>query len=206
MNTKNLSRRARLLRAYRNYDDPSRDWAGEISRLPRGALEDRKLFLYYLQRGRCLYTGEEISPEDLAGGEYDIDHICPKSLTRDSSLDNLALIRRDMNRAKSDAYPLPRTLQKEMEPFWADLLSAGLMTREKYRRLMRRTPLTEKELERFAARSRRVEAENERNRKRNLRRRRARTFLTWSRRLLYTGLTLTALYAAFLLGNYLGQN
>lgn len=194
-----------LLRAYRACGSSARGWTEEIRTLPRGALSDTKLFLYYLQRGRCLYTGEKISAERLASGEYDIDHICPKSLTHDSSIGNLALVRRDMNRAKSDTYPLPRALQREMEPFWHELLSQGLMTKDKYRRLTRRTPLTEKEIAACRARQMALIRQNESNRRRNLRQNYFRTFRAWSRRIFGTGLFLAALYAAFRFGEYLRQ-
>ena len=44
------------------------------------------MYLYYLQNGKCAYTGE---PLDLKIAS--IDHIIPRSLVKDDSFDNLCL-------------------------------------------------------------------------------------------------------------------
>ncbi len=52
-----------------------------------GKLNSKKLYLYYLQMGRDVYTGEPIDIEDLFDdSRYDIDHIYPRSLTNDNIL------------------------------------------------------------------------------------------------------------------------
>ena len=106
-------------------------------------LQDRKLYLYYLQLGRCAYTGHPIELSRLADGSYNLEHIYPQSLVKDDSLlNNLVLVESEANGQKSDAYPLDGEIRKKMGAFWSMLKQNGLMTEEKYRRLTRSTPFT----------------------------------------------------------------
>ena len=106
-------------------------------------LQDRKLYLYYLQLGRCAYTGRPIELSRLADGSYNLEHIYPQSLVKDDSLlNNLVLVESEVNGQKSDAYPLDGEIRKKMGAFWSRLKQNGLMTEEKYRRLTRSTPFT----------------------------------------------------------------
>ena len=100
--------------------------------------------------GRDMYSGEPIDLHELlTTKEYDIDHIYPQSVTKDDSiLNNLVLVRSSENRDKGDTYPIPA---KYRQPeLWTMLLNAangkGLISKEKYDRLMRRYPLSEEEL------------------------------------------------------------
>mgnify|MGYP003292539516 CR=1 FL=1 len=47
-------------------------------------LDKDKYFLYYLQQGKCLYTGRTLSINDLDNCE--IDHIIPRTLIKDDSI------------------------------------------------------------------------------------------------------------------------
>ena len=55
-----------------------------------------KIYLYYTQLGKSMYTGNKIELEDLLNNskQYDIDHIIPQSLTKDDSIDNRVLVER----------------------------------------------------------------------------------------------------------------
>lgn len=110
-------------------------------------LKSRKLFLYYLQEGKCLYSGNPIKLEELASGTYDIEHIIPRSLKTDDSFSNICLVEAKINKDKGDTYPLPREIinVNRMMPFWKSLKDKGLMTERKYQSLIRVTPLTEEE-------------------------------------------------------------
>jgi len=106
-------------------------------------LQDRKLYLYYLQLGRCAYTGRPIELSRLADGSYNLEHIYPQSLVKDDSLlNNLVLVESEVNGQKSDAYPVDGDIRKKMGAFWSMLKQNGLMTEEKYRRLTRPHPFT----------------------------------------------------------------
>lgn len=115
------------------------------------ALRSKKLYLYYTQMGRCAYTGETIILSEL-NTNYDIDHIYPRSLTKDDSFDNLVLCKRTTNAQKSDTYPIAYEVQKAQKPFWTFLKQQGLISERKYERLTRNTPLTADDLSGFIAR------------------------------------------------------
>ena len=115
------------------------------------ALRSKKLYLYYTQMGRCAYTGETIILSEL-NTNYDIDHIYPRSLTKDDSFDNLVLCKRTANAQKSDTYPIAEEIQKAQKPFWTFLKQQGLISERKYERLTRNTPLTADDLSGFIAR------------------------------------------------------
>ena len=116
------------------------------------ALRSKKLYLYYTQMGRCAYTGEVIDLSQLNTDNYDIDHIYPRSLTKDDSFDNLVLCKRTANAQKSDTYPIGEGIQKTLKPFWTFLKQQGLISERKYERLTRNTPLTADDLSGFIAR------------------------------------------------------
>lgn len=115
-------------------------------------LRSKKLYLYYTQMGRCAYTGEVIDISLLNTDNYDIDHIYPRSLTKDDSFDNLVLCKRTANAQKSDTYPIAEGIQKVQKPFWNFLKQQGLISERKYERLTRNTPLTADDLSGFIAR------------------------------------------------------
>ncbi len=73
------------------------------------ALEDylssnkRKVELYIRQNGVCLISGDRIDINDFSN--YEIDHVLPRGFG-DNSMDNLILIRKDINMKKSDRLPI----------------------------------------------------------------------------------------------------
>ena len=113
-------------------------------------LQSDRLFLYYLQLGKCMYTGQAIDLSQLASKTYDIDHIYPQSKVQDDSiLNNKVLCLSTENSNKGDRFPIRREVREKMQPFWNYLKEANLMTEEKYRRLTRNTCFTDDELRQF---------------------------------------------------------
>ena len=106
-----------------------------------------KLFFYFTQMGKDAYTGEKIEFDDVFKTEkYDIDHIYPRSKIKDDSLDNRVLTGKKINQGvKQDIYPLPAEIRNRMEGLWRQLKDKKLISEEKFYRLTRSTPLTEKE-------------------------------------------------------------
>ncbi|MGV3127094.1 type II CRISPR RNA-guided endonuclease Cas9 [Streptococcus orisratti] len=92
-------------------------------------LQNDRLFLYYLQNGRDMYTGEELDIDYLS--QYDIDHIIPQAFIKDNSIDNRVLTNSKENRGKSDDVPSEEVVHK-MKPFWSKLLSAKLISQRKF--------------------------------------------------------------------------
>ena len=109
-------------------------------------LQSEALFLYYMQLGKCMYTGEAIDITRLKDGTYNIEHIYPRSKVKDDSiLNNKVLVLSKVNGEKSDTYPIPAKIRTNMQSFWKSLLNTGLITEEKYKRLVRATPFTDEE-------------------------------------------------------------
>lgn len=114
-------------------------------------LQSDKLFLYFMQMGKCLYTGQTIPLSSVlkGDGDYNIEHIYPRSYVKDDSLlNNEILVDSKANGEKKDQYPIDPAIQSKMSGFWEALKSKHLISEEKYRRLMRKTGFTEEE--RFA--------------------------------------------------------
>lgn len=149
------SRRKRLVDLYKkSKDEVARGLLGSLEKHTDSDLRSKKLYLYYVQLGRCMYSGEEIQLEDLGNKNiYDIDHIYPQSKTKDDSLENMVLVKKSLNNKKQDRYPIPDELISEKaRNNWKVLKSMGLISSEKYDRLTRRTPLSNDELAGFIAR------------------------------------------------------
>ena len=148
-----VSRRGQLMDLYKKCKDETRDWLNELGAKDDAALRSDKLYLYYTQKGRCMYTGEVIPLEDLwDNNKYDIDHIYPQSKTMDDSLNNRVLVKKEANANKSDNYPLHVDIRQKMKSFWNMLLSDGFIEKEKYNRLIRADEFTDDELSGFIAR------------------------------------------------------
>lgn len=163
-----ISRKARLQALYKKCKDDTRDWTKELKEKPEEDFRNDRLYLYYTQMGRSMYTGKPIDINRLFDRNvYDIDHIYPQSLTGDDSLDNRVLVERTVNAKKGDTYPLSSALdgcyisgqqihiqdiQKEMRPFWHMLLEKELISKEKYNRLSRTIPLSDTEKAAFIGR------------------------------------------------------
>lgn len=96
---------------------------------------EKRLYLYYTQLGKCMYSGESLDIDKLSN--YEIDHIFPRTLTSDDSLDNLVLVKKKENQRKLDDLVLPLEIRNKMEVFWKKLYDNGLITQTKYYRLMR---------------------------------------------------------------------
>lgn len=113
-----------------------------------GSLKSEDVYLYFLQLGKDMYTGETIQFDQLGGGAaaiYNADHIVPRSKRRIDSLENKVLVRQVVNSEKTDVYPVSPDIQHKMKGFWNRLYSLGLMGKEKYGALTRTTDLTPEE-------------------------------------------------------------
>ena len=95
-------------------------------------LQNDRLFLYYLQNGRDMYTGKPLEINQLSN--YDIDHIIPQAFIKDNSLDNRVLTSSKENRGKSDNVPSLEVVEK-MKAFWQQLLDSKLISERKFNNL-----------------------------------------------------------------------
>ena len=147
------SRKSRLIDLYKSCKNEERNWISELESWSDQQYRSDKLYLYYTQKGKCMYSGEEIHIEDLWDNtKYDIDHIYPQSKTIDDSLDNRVLVKKIENETKSDIYPVKQDIYEKRKDFWNSLLQVGFISKEKYNRLTRRDKFTEDELAGFIER------------------------------------------------------
>ncbi len=152
-NKRTISRKNQLVSLYRQCKDETRDWLKELDAKDDSAYRSDRLYLYYTQMGKCMYTGEPIDLDKIYDQTvYDVDHIFPRSKVEDDSLDNRVLVKRIKNAEKTDLYPIEPEIRQRMHPFWSMLQQKGLISKKKYERLVRATPLTTDELTDFVAR------------------------------------------------------
>lgn len=145
-------RKRQLLEKYKNLDAAYADIkaALEDEKYTDLRLRQERLYLYFRQLGRCMYTGTRIDLENLNTDAYDVDHILPRTYIKDDSLDNKVLVLRTKNAKKSDTYPLPAGfVDNEQYKFWKMLLGKELISRTTYDRLTRTKPLTENDYNDF---------------------------------------------------------
>lgn len=146
------SRKKRLLELYKNIQDDARSWIDEIEKTEDSKFNSKKLYLYYTQMGKCMYTGKSIDIEALFTDMYDIDHIFPRSKTKDNSFENLVLVTRKANEDKGDIYPVDSSVQNGRISLWRSLHEKKLIGDKKFERLTRNYGFTDEELSGFIAR------------------------------------------------------
>ena len=143
-NERKASRKKKLLDLYKAVKSEQKQWAEhkitEIDKRDEADFRIKKLYLYYIQQGKCMYSGDTIDLDLLLKNNniYDIDHIYPRHFIKDDSIDNnLVLVKKEINNHKSDKYPLESDIQEDMSGFWKYLCEKKFITKEKYNRLMR---------------------------------------------------------------------
>lgn len=156
-----LSRRRKLEEIYKacKIESEDKELFDSLSQKDDDQLKKDKLFLYFLQLGKSVYTGKPIDLDNLSN--YDIDHIIPQAKLKDDSIDNRVLVERDLNSKKSDTYPLPCEIitpegRRHIEFLYSKISGKEhvLLSSEKRRRLLRsvHNQLTEDELVGFVNR------------------------------------------------------
>ncbi len=145
------SRKNRLSELYKKCGEDSGVLYDSLAKHTDSDLRKTALYLYYTQMGKCMYSGEDIELDDLFDKNiYDIDHIYPQSKTKDDSLDNKVLVKKKLNLDKSDKFPIPsHIITDKARENWIACKNAGLISKEKYERLTRKTELTADELAGF---------------------------------------------------------
>lgn len=148
------SRKQKLSALYKAIKSEEKAWRKEIEDKPEEEFRSKKLYLYYMQMGRCMYTDKWINLDDLMNDNlYNIDHIYPRHFVKDDSIENnLALVTTEANEDKGDEFPIKGSVQKKMYATWKNLLEQGFITPEKFRRLTRTTKFTDEEKADFISR------------------------------------------------------
>ena len=136
-----ISRKKKFLDLYKACKSESRDWIKEIGETEEKKFRSKKLYLYYTQKGKCMYSGDPIELEDLFNDNlYDIDHIYPRHFVKDDSIENnLVLVKKQLNNHKSDRFPIESEIRQKQYSMWKSLVDAKFITKEKFERLIRNT-------------------------------------------------------------------
>lgn len=152
-NKRTISRKQKLIDLYKSLGKEGKEWSEKVQKVEEVEFKNRKLYLYYLQLGKCMYTGQTIDLHTLltSNNMYDIDHIYPQHYLKDDSLENnLVLALKDYNNnIKKDIVPLPAETRAKQKSFWKLLKDKDFITEEKYNRLMRNTMFSNEELAGF---------------------------------------------------------
>ena len=115
----------------------------------KGFLDDERLYLYFAQGGKSLYSGKTLDINRLS--EYQVDHIIPRAYFKDDSFDNKALVLQEENQRKLDSLLLDDSIVKKQTTYWRSLLHAGLISPAKYGHLTCKE-LTDRKLNSFSNR------------------------------------------------------
>lgn len=144
------SRREQLQKLYKEVDkeyaNDVKVMSAKLASVSDNRLQSEVLYLYFLQLGRSMYSGEPINIENIKDATlYNVDHIFPRCYVKDDSLDNKVLVTSNENGAKGDNYPLKGEIRKKMAGLWKKYLRCGLISEKKYNRLMRSTGFSDEE-------------------------------------------------------------
>lgn len=133
------------------------DLVGQLNNCSDDELRSKKIYLYFMQLGKSVYSGEKINLNNLEN--YDIDHIIPQSKLKDDSFDNIVLVEKALNNKKQDIYPIQDNILSKEGKKWIDILSqikgengkSYLMPKDKKDKLLRPSEkeLTSSELNGF---------------------------------------------------------
>lgn len=133
----------KLFEKHKNNIYNYQELSNELNKLDNKDIS-KKVFLYFIQNGKSLYSphGKSLDLDLILAKKdnYEIDHIVPRTLIPDDSLDNLALVFRDENQNKSSSFVLPEEYRTpENIRYWKHLNEIGLISTKKYNNLCRKT-------------------------------------------------------------------
>ena len=132
-------RKKYLLKLYEKFKDEIKNYNQLMSEIKDyEKIDTQRLFLYFIQEGKCLYTGTPLNIDNL--NKYEIDHIIPRTLIKDDSLDNKALVLKECNQIKKASLVLPNEYRTSQNiAWWTHLRKIGLMSAQKFYKLTRKT-------------------------------------------------------------------
>lgn len=139
------SRKKQLQEAYDAAKDlVDQELRDDLEKQTDDQLRRKKIYLYFMQLGKSVYSGEKIDLNEL-DKNYDIDHIIPQAKLKDDSFNNMVLVERELNNKKQDEYPIPSTIISEQGRKWINELAnrkdknkrSYFMPKDKVDRLLR---------------------------------------------------------------------
>ncbi|GAO99993.1 type II CRISPR RNA-guided endonuclease Cas9 [Fructobacillus ficulneus] len=118
----------------KSLDAEAKNLKKELAETDQKKFDNDRLYLYFQQQGKDMYTGQPINIDKLSS-DYDIDHIIPQAFTKDDSIDNRVLVSRPENARKSDSGTYTTEVQAAASGLWKTLVQSGFISRKKYDRL-----------------------------------------------------------------------
>lgn len=119
----------------------------EIGGTTPQSFNDRRMTLYFMQCGKCMYSGKPLDINRLS--DYQVDHILPQSYIKDDSIENTVLVLPEENQRKLDSMFLDDAVISRMRGFWKTLHEAGLIGDKKMKNLMRRGSMSDEQMKGF---------------------------------------------------------
>lgn len=134
-----VDRKSKLQNLYNECKNQIVDYKRLRHELDSRNITTEKLYLYFIQEGKCLYSGKPLEIEKIEDvSMYEVDHIIPRSLVKDDSIDNKALVIRKYNQEKKDNLVLPKAYRNLAQiQWWQRLKNNGLMSAKKFHNLTR---------------------------------------------------------------------
>lgn len=140
------SRREKIQEFYKNFSKSEiEQLSAQLTSKDDRELQSERLYLYFIQLGRCMYSNEPIDINALSSKRYDIDHIYPQCYVKDDSITNKVLVLSELNGEKSNFIPIKKEIRSKMTPFWSMLHKNKLISDEKFARLTRAIPFSNDE-------------------------------------------------------------
>lgn len=119
----------------------------ELGEKSNDDLQAEKLFLYFIQEGKSLYSATPLEIDRL--NEYEVDHILPRTLIKNDSIENKALVLKQENQDKAANLVLPSEFRtNENIRWWRHLKDIKLISASKFHNLVRKE-YKEEEIEDF---------------------------------------------------------
>lgn len=133
-----IARRDKLLALYEEFEEYVDEDKDIVRRLKdkKTKIDSEKIYLYYIQRGKCMYTQRPLTFGEL--DKYEVDHIIPRSIIKDDSLSNKVLVIKRANQEKS-ADKLRNEIIDKNTKWWSELLKYNLISKRKYENLTNRS-------------------------------------------------------------------
>lgn len=109
-------------------DEIERELHMALENAPEKSLDDEKVFLYFLQNGKSMYSGGSLDLSRLS--EYQVDHIVPQTYVKDDSIDNKVLVTVRDNQNKGGDTP-SQSVINHMIGYWEQLAKNGQVSMRK---------------------------------------------------------------------------
>ncbi|NLK23926.1 MAG: type II CRISPR RNA-guided endonuclease Cas9, partial [Clostridiales bacterium] len=131
------TRKKTMERLYKDLKDINSSYINDDSKkeLKECKSINKRQLLYFMQLGKCMYSGEKLDFNSLS--EYETDHIIYQSLIKDDSIDNLVLVKKKYNQERSNQKMPVNFVSNEIKTWWKYLKEKGLISSKKYNNLMK---------------------------------------------------------------------